>query len=239
LISALIAAALTVGLAELGFDVDDTAYWRRWLGNWGYRWRRCLLALVPFAVGAVVSLALEPVTTITNPYVRGVVGAAIAWAILRADTSREALKRHVVATPAGPGTVLGREGAAQVMSALVLIYDGVRVRLDKRTGQKVDADLARQRDKAPIAPEELMTTAEELASHVRWLAHRPDAKKRDMTVAQNLEAVLYEHMDILVDPLAQDRQRSKAAFSLAEVLSHEFKARRWYRPAANRTEAQS
>jgi hypothetical protein len=238
-ISLLIAAVLTVVLTELGFDVDDTSYWRRWLGNWGYRWRRALVALVPVAVGVTVGLALEPTTTITNPYARGVVAAAIAWAILRADTNREVLKRHAVVVPPGFRTTLGREGTGQVMSALVLIYDRARVRLDKRTGQKVVADLARQRDKALSSPDELITTAQELASHLWRVAHQPDAKKRDITVAETLEAVLYKHMDVVLDPYAEERQRREAAFTLAEVLSEEFKARQWGRPAAKRGEAQS
>ncbi|MEZ0579262.1 hypothetical protein [Nocardioides sp. MH1] len=227
----LIAALLTAWAADLDFDVDDTAYWRRWLGKTGYGTRRCLLALLPAAVGGGVCLAMTPLTTVHNPLLRGLLAAAVAWAGLRADTTDP-----FNASATEPGTGVPTGSALPVLSALVLIYGRVQRRLNKLTDRKVDETLAAQRDKAPTDPARLLMSAQELASYLDRVASKPTTAKKEAAHATATKTNLYAHMDVLIDPLAAEQQRTRAAFALFEVVADEFKTRRWGREAAREAE---
>jgi hypothetical protein len=207
-------------LSELAFDPRDAAYWRRWLGWFGYTWRRLLLALAP----AVVALAASQVAPGTAPVgqqiLHGAIAGVTAAALLRADPQRRVR----------PGRGAAGPDQARAASALSWISQRACQRFDTLARRRIVAYLAELKVAGPGYPDNLLVTAEEIAGALGQDRGSAPARSRK-AIEQKLDQVR-EYMDVLCDPLANERQCQAAAFALSELVAHEMMIRRWDRRPA-------
>ncbi|MYT90279.1 hypothetical protein GTY40_04335 [Streptomyces sp. SID8359] len=216
------AMVVAILLSELAFDTRDIAYWRRWLGRFGYRWRRALLMLVPAVLALGVQQAAPDTTSIAAQLMVGAAAGVTAAAVLRADTRGHTRIRS------------GRSDhdQMQVASALSWMYRQVCRRYDARARAGIDRFLRSLRNETPGDPQRLLQTAEEIEgvisqelTSVQKTGPRKELQKRLDT--------LREQMDLVVDPLAEPRDRRRASHQLSESIAEEMSTRRWNRPPAH------
>lgn len=218
--STVVAVVTALFLSELAFDPGDTAYWRRWLGRFGYLWRRMALAMPPAVLAVLVSQVDPEPAALGKQLLHGVLAGVTAAAVLRADAGRV----HVKASGGSDADT------ARAASALAWIYSRTRVRLDALAQARIVRDLTRQKVPGSQYPDELLCTAEELAGVLD--PERTSGTAKSRRFAQERLESIREHMDVLRDPLASARQRQAAAFALSELAADEMARRRWNRPPA-------
>lgn len=213
--SSLVAAVV---MSELAFDADATAYWRRWLGWFGYSWRRLSLTAVPAALAVVLCQAAPSSGNTIQQILAGAAAGAGAAVLLRADT-----RTHIVGGHRDSET-------NQAASALTWIYRQARERFDSTARRRVDTFTAALRREAPPRPERLIAIAEEIeGAFIRDLGTASSVKEQ--RPLERRLATLREWMDLLVDPLADERDRRRASAALSELVAEEIVVRRWSRPA--------
>jgi hypothetical protein len=243
MISGVVAGVLTTVLTLLHLEVSVTSYWKRWLGGW-YFPSRVLLALIPAAVGVLASIALRPATTIENPWVLGAVAGVLGAAVLRADggTRRLELGHSTASTTSRQKIVLPGEPSTtstQVTTILIWYYQQGQRTLDAIAGRAITKDIQRQKAAAlkslarVCGTTELVANAEELASVMAQMGRRLEVKSR-VAAAMATMNLLHQNLDILLDQLAADDQRRRAAHALGEVLGDEYRIQRWERPASRK-----
>jgi hypothetical protein len=207
-------------LGELGFDPGDIAYWRRWVGRFSYLWRRLALALPPVLLAAALSQAHPAPPSLSQRLVQGALAGVTAAAVLRANAGRFHVRASGIPGP----------DAARAASALAWIYDRTCRHLDALAQARIFQELSRQKVPGPGYPDELLYVAEETAGVLD--PERRSGPARSRKIAQERLDAVREHMDVLRDPLANGRQRQRAAFALSELVSDEMVKRRWSRPPA-------
>ncbi|MEV5438202.1 hypothetical protein AB0K80_19640 [Streptomyces sp. NPDC052682] len=212
-----VAAVTAVLLSELAFDADHTAYWRRWLGPFGYLWRRALLALVPVVLAMLLCQAVSTGGGIAQQFGRGLVTGVSAAAMLRADPHLRV--RGIRSTE-----------SAQSASALSWIYKQACRRFDARARQSIVAFMSQLR-KPGADYRNLVTTAEEIEGVISQEIKTLQPTKHRQACQTRLDS-LREQMDLVIDPYADDRTVRRAAAALAELIANEMEQRRWNRPPA-------
>ncbi|MEU3253119.1 hypothetical protein [Streptomyces sp. NPDC006997] len=215
-----VTAVLTaILLSELAFDTDDTAFWRRWLGWWGYVWRRGLLALIPALVALLVSQAVSTDGGRVRQVTQGLVAGVTASALLRADA------RTRVRGGQRPET-------AQAASALSWIYQQACRRFDARARRAIEKFVLTLRKAGAGHMERLLPTAEEVDGLLSKELSGVHTAKQRKALQDRLDS-LRAQMDLMVDPLADGRARRRAGAVLAETIIDELAQRRWNRPPAH------
>lgn len=213
---AMTAMLTSVVLSELAFDSDDIAYWRRWLGRFGYLWRRVLLALVPAALAVLLCQAISSGGGVFQQLGKGLTAGVAAAALLRADT-RTHMRTHASAE------------SAQAASALTWIYRQACRRFDAVAGRRVISFTQTLRMSGNGSPTSLLLTAEEIEGVLSQELNAGQTAKR-RKICQDHLASLREQMDLVLDPLAGDRDRRRAATALSESIANEMTQRKWNRP---------
>lgn len=216
----LIAVGTAVFASELAFDAGDTAYWRRWLGWFGYTWRRVLLALVPVLLAVLLAQAVSGEGDLAQQIWKGLAAGALAAAVLRADTRAR---------------VRGVQDAdsAQAASVLSWIYRQACQRFDARASQRIVAFVTSLRNAGTNYPQHLLMTAEEIAG---VLSQEIDTAQTTRSIKRwkACQDRLREQMDLIRDPFADDHDRRRAAAALSESIINELAQRRWNRPPAHK-----
>ncbi|MFE3169825.1 hypothetical protein [Streptomyces sp. NPDC059224] len=215
-----LSAALTAMLlSELAFDTDDTAFWRRWLGWWGYVWRRALLALVPVFVALLVCQAVSTNVGIAQQLAEGLAAGVTASALLRADARTRVRAGHV-------------PEAAQAASVLSWIYRQACRRFDARARRAIEVFVFSLRMAGPGGLKGLLLTAEEVEGALSKDLGGTHSVKERKALQDRLDS-LRAQMDLVIDPFANDRARRRAGTVLAESIVDELAQRRWSRPSNN------
>jgi hypothetical protein len=217
----LIVVVCALLLSELAFDARDAAYWRRWLGWFGYTWRRLMLALAPAGLAFMASQVVPRTAPVGQQLFQGAIAGITSAALLRADTGRAHVR---------PGRAPAGSDQARAASALSWIYQRACQRFDAMARRRILAHLADLKVAGPRYPDDLLVTAEEIAGALGQERSSAPARSRK-AIEQKLDQVR-EYMDVMCDPLADERQCQVAAFALSELIADEMMIRRWDRRPA-------
>ncbi|MET9925464.1 MULTISPECIES: hypothetical protein [unclassified Streptomyces] len=218
----MIAIATAILLSELAFDARDIAYWRRWLGWFGYAWRRLFLMAVPAVLALVVLQVAPDTTSVAAQMMVGAAAGVTAAALLRADT-----RGHTRIRSGGTD-----HDQMQVASALSWMYRQVCRRYDARARTGIDRFLRSLRNETPGDSERLLQTAEEIEGVIsqELRSVQKTGPRKDL---QKCLDTLREQMDLAVDPFADPREKRRASHQLSESIAEEMSTRRWNRPPAH------
>lgn len=236
---ALVAGLLTIVLTVLQLEVTATGYWRRWLGK-GYWPARLLLAVVPAAIGVIMTLLLRQTGGIADDVGRGLVGGLLGAVLMRVDGTR-----HVSGPPRGAKVLVAAAASGappspvQAVSFLRWYYEQGQMLLDVVAGRAVIRQTQRWKSQVlsclqtdpPVVPASsaLIVVGEELASVVKQVGAHQTTPTAARKAANNAYESIIEHLDLVLDPLAAVMQRRRAAHSLGEVVAAEYRDQRWER----------